>query len=204
VFISSALLWAQFDFVNFVVPATSPNICQVTLIVSTLFDQVARVSIGGFLLWSVGHATKSSAERYGLGALLGLRVVAGGVFIAFTRPQFAPICVARSSLLPASITVLALDAIIIGTITIRVFTLGLLKSAREVIPSTMQEQSKSLLFCTLGFVIWTGVRIRSARHAKDCVLNFELDQCYDDSWVQVDHFPPSNSYPSNWSCGSCW
>lgn len=138
-------------------PAGKLNICQITIVASSTFDQVARVSIGGFLLWSVGHTAKSSAEKYGLGALLGIRALAGGFFVAFTRPQFKPVCLARSSLLPASITVLALDGIVIGILTIRVFTLGLLKASREPIPSTNKTQSKSLMLCTLGFVFWTGV-----------------------------------------------
>lgn len=143
------------DFANFLIPATSSNICQGTVIASTLFDQVARVSIGGFLLWSVAHTTKSSAERYLLGALLGLRAVAGGIFTGFARPQFAPVCVAQSDFLPASITVLGIDAIAIGIVVIRIFTLGLHQDVRNVRSSTGQVQSKSLIFVTAGFTIWT-------------------------------------------------
>ena len=37
----------------------------------------------------------------------------GVIFVAYARPQFAPVCVARSDLLAASITVMVLDMIII-------------------------------------------------------------------------------------------
>ncbi len=167
-FLTSAAMWAQVDFTNFVVPDTSPIACQAMVMVSTLFDQAARVTIGGFLLWSVGHVTKSSTESYGLGALMGFRVMAGGIFVATARPQFAPVCVARYALLPSSVTVMALDMIIIGVLVIRAFTLGLLESIREVRSSTKQEQSKALVYCILGFFIWQLVRFFNLAKVNSC------------------------------------
>jgi hypothetical protein len=158
-FLASAALWAQIDFINFVVPSTSPNACQVTIIASTFFDQAARITIGGFLLWSIGHAKKTPVENSGLCALMGIRTVMGVIFVAYARPQFAPVCVARSDLLAASITVMVLDVIIIGVLVIRAFTLGLLEIIREVRSSTKQEQCKALLYCTAGLFLWILVRV---------------------------------------------
>ena len=58
-FLLFAALWAQLDFLNLLLPVTSTIACQATLIFSTLFDQLARVGMEQFLLWSVGHGTKS-------------------------------------------------------------------------------------------------------------------------------------------------
>jgi hypothetical protein len=158
-FLISSALWAQVDFINFAVPSTSPNACQVTIIASTFFDQAARVLIGGFLLWSVGHVKKTPVENSGLCALMGIRTVVGVIFVAYARPQFAPVCVARSDLLAASVAVMVLDMIIVGVVAIRVFTLGLLDVIREVRSSTKQEQSKALVYCGAGLFLWSLVRV---------------------------------------------
>jgi hypothetical protein len=160
-FLTFSALWAQVDFVNFAVPATSPTGCQVTVIASTLFDQAARVTIGAFLLWSVGHAKKTVAETYGLGTLMGIRVVMGGIFVAYARPQFAPVCVARMDMPAVSVVVMALDMIIIGVLVIRLFTLGLFDAIKEVRSSTKQEQSRALVYCTTGLCLWTLVCLGS-------------------------------------------
>lgn len=159
-FLTSSALWAQVDFINFAVPSTSPNACQVTIIASTFLDQTGRVIIGGFLLWSVGHAKKTPVESSGLCALMGIRTVVGGIFVAYARPQFAPVCVARSDMLAISVAVMALDMIIVGVLAIRVFTLGLFNIIREARSSTKQEQSKALVFCTSGLLLWTLVRVK--------------------------------------------
>jgi hypothetical protein len=83
----------------------------------------------------------------------------GIIFVAYARPQFAPVCVARSDMLAASVTVMVLDMIIVGVLAIRVFTLGLLDAIREVRSSTKQEQSKALVFCITGLFLWTLVRV---------------------------------------------
>jgi hypothetical protein len=153
-----------------VVPSTSPNACQVTLIVSTFFDQAARVIISGFLLWSVGHVKKTPVENSGLSALMGLRTVMGVIFVAYARPQFAPVCVARSDMLAASITVMVLDFIIIGILAIRAFTMGLLDVIRDIHSSTKQEQSRALVYCIAGLFFWTSVTIENPLHVA-CLWN---------------------------------
>jgi hypothetical protein len=163
-FLILAALWAQIDLVNFMIPFPNVNACQATVIASTFFDQAARIIIGGFLLWSIGHVSKSPAETYGLGALMGMRIVAGVVFVGFTRPQFGPLCVARSIILPPPIVVLTMDIIIVGVLVIRVFTLGLLDTVRDGQPSTKKEQSRAFVYCTGGFLIWTLVSPRQIYH----------------------------------------
>jgi len=107
----------------------------------------------------VGHVKKTPVENSGLCALMGIRTVAGVIFVAYARPQFAPVCVARSDLLAASVAVMVLDMIIVGVVAIRVFTLGLLDVIREARSSTKQVQSKALVYCGAGLFLWSLVRV---------------------------------------------
>ena len=156
-FLLFAALWAQLDFLNLLLPTTSSTACQATLIFSTLFDQLARVGIEQFLLWSVGHGTKITTERLILQVILLLRMVAGGLLVGFTRPDFAPVCVARTKLLPIAIVVLVLEAVIIGVLLVRANLLGMFGELSSKSSSTRQEQSKALIFSIVGVGFWTGV-----------------------------------------------
>ncbi|KFY15457.1 hypothetical protein V492_01975 [Pseudogymnoascus sp. VKM F-4246] len=158
-FILSSALWAQIGFINFLIPSRSANICQGTIATSTFFDQAARTLSGAFLLWTVARVSKSPAERYGLGFLIGARAVSGIVFVVFTRQQFAPLCVPRSSELPVSILVIGLDTIIIGLVTIRIFTLGFWGSSNGMQSTSNKEHGKALVLFTVGFAIWTGTSV---------------------------------------------
>lgn len=158
-FILSSALWAQIGFLNFLVPSGNSNICQGTIATSTFFDQAARTLSGAFLLWTVAHASKSPAEKYGLGSLIGARAASGVVFVVFTRPQFAPLCVPRSDALPASILVIGLDAIILGLVAIRIFTLGFFGSSNGIQSVLNKEHGKALVLFTAGFAIWTGTSV---------------------------------------------
>ncbi|OBT51678.1 hypothetical protein VE04_08856 [Pseudogymnoascus sp. 24MN13] len=158
-FILSSALWAQIGFLNFLIPSRSSNICQGTIATSTFFDQAARTLSGSFLLWTVAHVSKSSAEKYGLGSLIGARAVSGIVFVVFTRAQYAPLCVPRSEALPVSILVIGLDAIILGLVAIRLFTLGFCGSNNGIQSTSNKEQGKALALFTAGFAIWTGTSV---------------------------------------------
>ena len=157
-FLMFAALWALIDFVNLLLPTTSTSPCQGTLIFSTVLDQLARVAMEQFLLWSVGKGTKLTAERLVLQIVLLLRLVAGGILAGITRPQFAPLCLARTSILPVGIVVLGLDAFIIALLFIRALSLGMFADIRGGSASPKQEQSKALILSIVGLTVWTGVR----------------------------------------------
>ncbi|KAF4637775.1 hypothetical protein G7Y89_g294 [Cudoniella acicularis] len=113
-----------------------PDCCQALLVFTTGFDQMARVVMEQFFLWSLNQGTKVTAQQLVLQGILVIRMIVGGLLVGFTRPDFAPVCVARTSVLPISIVVLALDVIIIGVSIIRV---------------TRRESSKPLMLSILGF-----------------------------------------------------
>ncbi|KAK0128816.1 hypothetical protein ONS95_000766 [Cadophora gregata] len=158
-FLLFAALWAQIQFLNLLLADTMATACQATLIISTMFDQLARVGIEQFLMWSIGHGTKLTAERLILQGILLLRVVGGGVLVGFTRPQFKPVCVAQTMISPLAVVVLAVDAIIIGVLMVRAMSLGMSKEMREKSSSTRQEQSKALIFTIIGLAIWTATSV---------------------------------------------
>ncbi|KAH8808504.1 hypothetical protein F5884DRAFT_792462 [Xylogone sp. PMI_703] len=157
-FLVAAMLWSVFEFVNLLLP-TVRSTCQVFLVFSTLSDQFARVAVEQVLLWAVGKATKefsmiSWISHLFLQVIVAVRFIAGIVLVAFTRPQFAPTCVARTSVLPVSIVTISLDGIILS---------GLL--VRAVYQSTQQgaiakeEKNFGVLFSVVAFIAWTGTSI---------------------------------------------
>lgn len=159
-FLFFAATWAQIDFLNLLIPTKSSTVCQVTLIVSTGSDQLARIGIEQFLLWSVGSDNRVTAERLITQTIFGIRLVAGGLLVGFTRPQFAPVCVAQTSLLPVAILVLALDLIIIGMLMIRAISSGMMGGQDRVPRSgVVPGQDKALVLCVVGFFSWTGVGV---------------------------------------------
>ncbi len=155
-FLVFAALWAQIDFINLMLPTTMNGVCQATLLVSTAFDQLGRVAMEQFLLWLVGHGTKLTTERLILQGVSVVRLIGGGLLIGFTRPDFAPTCVASTSVLPIAIVVLVLDAIIIGVLLVRALSLGMFNDMVNKESGT-REQSKALVISVLGFGVWTGV-----------------------------------------------
>jgi hypothetical protein len=80
----------------------------------------------------------------------------GAVFVGFTRPHFAPVCVARTSVLPIAIVVLALDVVIITGLTIRSVSIS----------APGRGQKKPLIFIIVAFALWTGVRLPSQKPKK--------------------------------------
>ena len=145
------------------IPSTAAGACQALLVFSTMFDQLARVGVEQFFLWAIGQGIKSTAQQMILQGILGARLIAGGLLVGFTRPDFAPVCVARTSLLPASIIVLTLDVIILGVLLIRASSLGMFSEIGNAKLGTRREQSRAVIFSIAGFTAWTGVGFTMAK-----------------------------------------
>ncbi|KAL6882785.1 hypothetical protein HDV57DRAFT_509227 [Trichoderma longibrachiatum] len=84
------------------------------------------------------------------GALL-VRLVLGAIFVAVQRPQFDPVCVASNTLLPVGVIVLAADMGIFGVLATKALM------ARRDNPGP--ARSKTLIFFTAAFGIWTGLSV---------------------------------------------
>ncbi|PQE12578.1 hypothetical protein CJF30_00002463 [Rutstroemia sp. NJR-2017a BBW] len=96
-----------------------------------------------------------TAVRAILQGILALRLIAGGILVGLTRPEFAPSCVAKTSVLPTAIVVLVLDIIIVGFLLVQASSLGMFGDRRE----SHRAQSKALLFIIAGFAIWTALSV---------------------------------------------
>ncbi|GAB1315912.1 hypothetical protein MFIFM68171_06122 [Madurella fahalii] len=156
-FLLSAALWAQIDFVTILLDITrSPTPCQVGIIFSTAFDQLARFSIEQFLLWAMNNNNggKLSVAQLAPQVLVLFRFLAGAVFIGFARPQTDTFCIATTSVLPVGITVAAMDAVIIVLLFIRLYTAG----KREDKGAEM-DRTRALTPVLLGLVFWTGTSV---------------------------------------------
>ena len=145
------------------IPSTAAGACQALLVFTTMFDQLARVGVEQFLMWAMSQGTKATVQQMILQGILGTRLIAGGLLVGFTRPDFAPVCVARTSMLPASIMVLTLDVIIIGVLLIRASSLGMFGEMGNTKLGTRREQSRALIFSIAGFTVWTGVGFEMAK-----------------------------------------
>ncbi|RAL63514.1 hypothetical protein DID88_003934 [Monilinia fructigena] len=150
-FLLFSVMWAQIDFIQLLIPTTGTGACQAALILTTGFDQLARVALEQFLLWSIGHGMKITAIRAILQGILAIRLIVGGVLVGITRPQFAPTCVAETSVLPVAIVVLVMDFIIVGALLVQASSLGMFGDRRE----DRKAQSRALLFVMAGFTVWT-------------------------------------------------
>lgn len=91
-----------------------------------------------------------------LQALVVTRFVAGAVFVGFSRPQFDPVCVPMSSMMPVAIVVIVLDAVLIVTLAVMAVMAGLLSEVRE--GGSDAGRSKSILLVIVAFALWTAVR----------------------------------------------
>ncbi|TGO62913.1 hypothetical protein BCON_0016g00060 [Botryotinia convoluta] len=150
-FLLFSVLWAQIGFLELLMPTTGAGVCQVGLIFTTGFDQLARVAIEQFLLWSIGHGTKITVIRAILQGLLAVRLIVGGVLVGITRPQFSPTCVAETSIVSVAIVVLVMDLIIVGALLVQAGSLGMFGDRRE----DRKVQSRALLLVIAGFAVWT-------------------------------------------------
>ncbi|KAI9784552.1 MAG: hypothetical protein M1835_003547 [Candelina submexicana] len=151
-FLKLAAFWAKITFLNFAMP--SNNACQVTIVFSTLFDQAARTAVSAFLIWSVSNGLNTQLKRLFLSAFVGARFVLGAILAGFTRPQFADICVGKSSSLGVPIVLLLVDGLVLTYLVFRIFTLGIWADTRELQSSTSKEQGKGLVALSLGYLLW--------------------------------------------------
>ncbi|KAK3303338.1 uncharacterized protein B0T15DRAFT_402216 [Chaetomium strumarium] len=161
-FLLSAALWAQIDFITILLDVTTSSMpCQIGVIFSSVFDQLARFSIEQFLLWVLNNSNGAKVSVLQLIAqilVLG-RFVAGAVFVGFTRPQTDTFCVARTSALPVGILVSALDAAIILLLVVRAYSAGGAVTDTHRGKATNGDRARALMFVLLSLALWTGTSV---------------------------------------------
>lgn len=156
-FLSFAALWVQVEFANLMLSTGSSMACRGTLIASTIFDQLSRVAMVQFLFWAIGRCGMLTIEKYLMPVVVVARLGLGLGMTFTVREDFAPTCVAQTSILAPSIAVISLDAGIICWFIARTLSMGLFSDLQSKNSSSRQEQSRAVILCIAGFTVWTGV-----------------------------------------------
>ncbi len=206
-FLLSAALWAQIDFITILLDTSSSSTpCQVGVIISTVFDQFARFAIEQFLLWGLNRDTGSKPSILQLvpQILVLARFLAGAVFIGFTRPQTDDFCVATTSAAPVGILVTALDAVIIFLLIIRAYSAGGAAKQNNSRDEVEADRGRSLMAVLMGLAFWTGVctfYLPPPLFARSNT-NSVADECTAVARHQ-DSIPGAQDSPSCWRLAGC-
>lgn len=157
VFLLSSALWAQIDFITIIISPTAATSCQVGVILTTVFDQLARYSIEQHLLWIINAGTEAGAGQYIPQGLLAGRLVLGAVFVGFSRHQTNAICAPVSSNLPLAIAVIAVDAAVLVTLAVRAASVGVFKKMKE--GDQHSTRRKAIVAVFIGLSVWMAVSL---------------------------------------------
>lgn len=159
IFLASAALWAQIDFVATAIDPSSPEGCQAAVAMASVFDQLARVALLQYFLWASAGAATSAVQRFVPQGLLVARLALGGVFVGMQRPQFNPVCVPMTDILAVALATIITDGVLFLVCIIRVFSSGGLRDAKE--GTDVHQKLRGVKLTLAGFVLWMGVSHRS-------------------------------------------
>ncbi|XEU95426.1 hypothetical protein FSHL1_000710 [Fusarium sambucinum] len=154
-FLISSALWAQLQFGAFLLNTDSTSSCQVMIVFASTFDQFARVCMQQSLLWTFSAFSLVSLTEVGImQGLVVLRLILGGIFVGFQRPQLETVCVTMTAVLPVGITVSVTDTAFMAFLLIRVISRGVYSDNQK--GAITSNQSRAVAVIVLGFIIWTG------------------------------------------------
>jgi hypothetical protein len=112
-FLIATSLWAQVAFAATLVDPLADTSCQVAISIASTFDQLARVALEQFLVWTLQSYWKPKLSPIVFQLAVFLRFGLGVGFVAVQRPQFAPVCLTSTSVLPLGLVVLIFDAVFV-------------------------------------------------------------------------------------------
>lgn len=144
------------DFVATLITGDGSLTCHVLIAFAAGFDQIARLAFEQFLLWRI-KPKKASSGIFVLQALIPVRFIIGGVFIAVQRPQVYPVCIAKNILVPLGIATLVTDALIVCILLALIFVIK--PSIHSSLQTASLEPAKILTFLTAGFGAWLAVSL---------------------------------------------
>ncbi|KFA53120.1 hypothetical protein S40293_03148 [Stachybotrys chartarum IBT 40293] len=146
IFLIAATLWAQVAFAATLVEPFANLSCQVAIAIASSFDQIARIALEQFLVWSLQRDAKLSPAailfQIGIVGRFGLAVG----FVAVQRPQFVPVCLTSTSSLPLGLAIIIFDGVFVAGL----FIWALVNGLREEGPN-----AKALFSTIAGLGIWT-------------------------------------------------
>ncbi|POR34429.1 Uncharacterized protein TPAR_05362 [Tolypocladium paradoxum] len=157
VYLASSFLWALTGFIATLVATNAASVCQVAVAFASAFDQLARILLEQFLFWGMKSDVQVSFGVLFPQAIIILRFVLGGVYVGVQRPQFKPVCVGTTLVLPLGIAVLVADAFIVLMLFVRASSVGTFRDVSEKAPGW--PRSRGLLLITLGLVVWIALSV---------------------------------------------
>jgi hypothetical protein len=163
IFLFSAASWAQVGFITTLIDPAAENSCQIAIVFTTMFDQLARYSIEQHSLWVINDGAQASTAQIIPQVVLGVRFVLGAVFVGLSRPQFNSACVPTSSLLALAITLVAVDAVIVTILAARAISVGLIKKMQD--GGRDSARSKAVVATLIGLTIWMAVSLITTHQA---------------------------------------
>lgn len=189
IFLLSAALWAQIDFITTLIDPTALPSCQIGVIFTTAFDQLARFSIEQHLLWVANDGAPASAVQYVLQGLVAGRFVMGVVFVVLSRAEFNTVCVPLSLVLIVGIVVVVLDAVVILALAVRATSAGVFRKMQD--GGHDAARGKAFIAVLLGMVIWTAVSfLVTPKGLSTFVTNLFCRPVLPCCWAS----PPSTTY----------
>ncbi|KUI53442.1 hypothetical protein VP1G_00836 [Cytospora mali] len=157
IFLLSAALWAQIDFITILIGSAGASSCQLGVIFTTVFDQLARYSIEQHLLWVINAGTEIGAGQYIPQGLLAGRLILGGVFVGFSRHQLDTVCAPVSSILALAIAVVAVDAAAVAILATRAASVGIFKRMKE--GGQHSARGKAVFAMLIGLAVWLATSV---------------------------------------------
>ncbi|KAI1758094.1 hypothetical protein F4782DRAFT_12417 [Xylaria castorea] len=158
-FLLTASLWALVEFLATLIDPSATSTCQVAVVFSSLFDQLGRVFVEQYLAWAVPKGDTKTIFSLIPQILVFGRLFVGIAFTAVTRTQFKPTCAPISSIRAVSITTIALDAVIIGLLSVQAFRSGSATKNSSSRSTTLRIGTVRLV--VVGVAVWWGASVTS-------------------------------------------
>lgn len=153
----SAGIWAQADFITTLIDTSAAGSCQVGVIFTNIFDQLARYSIEQHVLWVISAGTATTIVQYVATALLAGRFVLGAVFVGLSKSEFNTVCVSVTSNVIIGVVVIAIDALIVVILFVRAVSGGTFKRMAD--GGQDSARGKAVTAILIGFSLWTAVSL---------------------------------------------
>ncbi|KAI0443471.1 hypothetical protein F4803DRAFT_310791 [Xylaria telfairii] len=156
-FLLTSSLWALAEFLATLIDPSATSTCQVAVIFSSLFDQFGRVFAEQYLVWAIPKGDAKTVFSLVPQILVFGRFFVGIAFTAVTRAQFKPTCAPISSVRAVSITTIALDAVIIGFLSVQAFSGGL--ATKNPSSRSTTQKTRTVRLIVAGVAIWLGTSV---------------------------------------------
>ena len=118
--------------------------CQIGVTLTTIAEQLARISGLGIILWKIYDESAYKFEKIGLLVALGVRGVLGAVVIGFSRTEFVPVCFVKPGIGGPDIGQLIFDGLVVLYTVVRILVMfGLFKDQVQAITRSTKEDGRS-------------------------------------------------------------